>query len=91
MAVFVGCWVSLPPLTSKDIVTDLQIFTVVVGITLILRFAVKAWIHRALPYVFAPERHWAIEDVLLLISYPIDVIHMIGVELGYVVSRISRR
>lgn len=82
---------SFPPLTSQDIVTDLQIFTVIVGITLILRFAVKAWIHWASPYGFAPDRHWAMEDVLLLISYPVDVLHMAEIELGYVVSQISKR
>lgn len=62
----------------------MQIFTVIVGVTLILRFAVKAWIHWVLPYGFEPEGHWSLEDLLLLISYPIDVIHMTGVELGYV-------
>ena len=61
----------------------LQIFTVIVGITLIFRYAAKAWVYWASPYVFASERDWAVEDVLLLISYPVDVIHMTAAELGY--------
>lgn len=55
----------------------------IVGIALIFRYAAKAWVHWALPCVFALERDWAVEDVLLLISYPIDVMHMTAVELGY--------
>lgn len=58
-----------------------KVLTVIVGVALLFRYAVKAWVRWALPQVTAPERIWGVEDLLFLIAYGFDVTHMTMIQL----------
>ncbi|KAL1883491.1 hypothetical protein Plec18167_002495 [Paecilomyces lecythidis] len=59
------------------------VLTGIVGVVLIFRFSMKAWIRWALPQVSAPERVWGVEDLIFLIGYSIDLLHMTLIQLSY--------
>ncbi|CAI7593245.1 hypothetical protein N7533_011485 [Penicillium manginii] len=56
--------------------------TGVVGVALLFRYAVKAWVRWALPQVTAPGRIWGIEDMFFLVAYGFDVTHIIFIQLS---------
>ncbi|EED15929.1 hypothetical protein TSTA_010470 [Talaromyces stipitatus ATCC 10500] len=65
--IFRGCWV----------------LTCFVGVVLIFRCAIKAWVRWALPQVSAPGRIWGIEDVFFLFGYAVDLLHMTLIQHSY--------
>ncbi|OJJ43679.1 hypothetical protein ASPZODRAFT_136142 [Penicilliopsis zonata CBS 506.65] len=56
--------------------------TGIVGVVLLFRYSVKAWIRWALPQVTAPERVWGLEDLFFLIGYGFDLAHMSIVQIS---------
>lgn len=69
----------IPLLTQK-----IKVLTGIVGVVLIFRFSMKAWIRWALPQVSAPERVWGFEDLIFLFGYSLDLLHMTLIQLRYV-------
>ncbi|KAJ5809092.1 uncharacterized protein N7503_001310 [Penicillium pulvis] len=65
-ATFDACWV----------------LTVIVGLALLFRYTVKAWIRWALPQVTAPERIWGVEDLFFLVAYGFDLTHMCMIQMS---------
>ncbi|KAJ6131003.1 hypothetical protein N7523_001463 [Penicillium sp. IBT 18751x] len=65
-ATFDACWV----------------LTAIVGVALLFRYAVKAWVRWALPQVTAPGRVWGIEDLFFLIAYGFDLTHMTMIQMS---------
>ncbi|KKA25701.1 hypothetical protein T310_0257 [Rasamsonia emersonii CBS 393.64] len=57
--------------------------TGVVGLVLIFRLGMKAWVRWSLPQVSAPERVWGLEDFIFLFAYSVDIAHMTLIELSY--------
>ncbi|KAF7713418.1 Uncharacterized protein PECH_001573 [Penicillium ucsense] len=64
--VFIACWV----------------LTIVVGITLLFRYAVKSWVRFALPQVSAPGRIWGYEDLFFLAGFVLDLGHMVMIQMS---------
>jgi hypothetical protein len=55
-----------------------------VGVALLFRYAVKAWVRWALPQVTAPGRVWGIEDLFFLVAYGFDLTHMTLIQKRWV-------
>ncbi|KAJ9224378.1 hypothetical protein C8Q69DRAFT_27201 [Paecilomyces variotii] len=68
---------------GTDIVRVCWVLTGIVGVVLIFRFSMKAWIRWALPQVSAPERVWGFEDLIFLFGYSLDLLHMTLIQLSY--------
>ncbi|KAJ5359840.1 hypothetical protein N7517_009031 [Penicillium concentricum] len=58
------------------------VLTAIVGVALLFRYAVKAWVRWALPQVTAPGRIWGIEDLFFLVAWGFDITHMIFIQLS---------
>ncbi|CRG89917.1 hypothetical protein PISL3812_06956 [Talaromyces islandicus] len=54
-----------------------------VGLLLIFRLSMKAWVRWALPQVSAPERVWGLEDVFFIFGYAVDLLHMSLIQHSY--------
>ncbi|KAJ5212724.1 uncharacterized protein N7498_004370 [Penicillium cinerascens] len=65
-ATFDACWV----------------LTALVGVALLFRYSVKAWVRWALPQVTAPGRVWGIEDLFFLVAYGCDLTHMTMIQMS---------
>lgn len=60
-----------------------QFLTAFVGIALILRYVLKAWILWFLPRTLIPNKVWGLEDLFIFAGYGFDIIHMTTVELRF--------
>ncbi|KAJ5112929.1 hypothetical protein N7456_001463 [Penicillium angulare] len=58
------------------------VLTIIVGVVLLFRYAVKSWIRWALPQVSVPERIWGIEDLFFLVAYGFDLTHMSMIQMS---------
>ncbi|KAL2005229.1 hypothetical protein VTN00DRAFT_2439 [Thermoascus crustaceus] len=67
---------------GTDIFRGCWIITGIVGLVLIFRLFMKAWVRWSLPQVTAPERVWGVEDLIFFVGYSIDVLHMTLIQLS---------
>lgn len=65
---FIACWA----------------LTGLVGVVLLFRYGVKAWIQFVLPKVAAPPRVWGLEDLFFALGFAFDVGHMVMIQLRYI-------
>ncbi|KAJ5587974.1 uncharacterized protein N7459_003739 [Penicillium hispanicum] len=56
--------------------------TAIVGVALLFRYTVKAWVLWALPQVTTPQRVWGIEDFFFLIAYGFDITHITMIQMS---------
>ncbi|KAH8689186.1 hypothetical protein BGW36DRAFT_433950 [Talaromyces proteolyticus] len=80
----------IPPPNEGDINIGTDTFracwalTGLVGVVLIFRLAMKAWVRWALPQVSAPGRVWGLEDGFFVFGYAADVLHMTLIQHSYI-------
>ncbi|OKL58500.1 hypothetical protein UA08_06293 [Talaromyces atroroseus] len=67
---------------GTDVIRACWVLTGFVGVVLIFRFAMKAWVRWGLPQVSAP-RIWGLEDVFFGFGFVTDILHISLIQKSY--------